>query len=469
MTLADELGATFLFESLSGEQLERLAALGTEVAFGADAIIFVGGEPAEFLWVLLAGEMELVRDVGGQRIHLTTVSRPGTYGGGIQAFAGSSVASGYRATGRASQPSRFFRLPSIELGRLLAEWSPVAKHFLDGYLQRLEGIETTVRERERLISLGRMSAGLAHEVNNPAAAALRAASDLKASLDQLQDVVRWIAAADLSADQLRGLVELHSSAANAEPPPARKALELANAEDDTGSWLEARDVENAWLLASTFTSAGLDADWLERSAQVLDPADLGPALNWVAAALGATSLLSQVEESVGRIVRLVSVVKEYSYMDRAPEQEIDIHDGIEKTLLVLGFKLRSGVEIVRDYDSSVPRILADGAALNQVWTNLVDNAIDAMDGHGQILIRTRQAAGYVVVEVEDRGPGIPADQVSHIFDPFYTTKEPGKGTGMGLDIVRRVVVDGHRGEVSVASEPGNTRFVVRLPISPPAR
>jgi signal transduction histidine kinase len=465
VTLAHDLGATFLFESLSSDQLERLAALGTEVAFEVDDIIFVGGQPAEYLWVLLAGELELVRDVGGQRIHLTTATRPGTYGGGIQAFSGSSVANGYRATGRASQPSRFFRLPSSELVRLFAEWSPVAKHFLDGYLQRLEGIETAVRERERLISLGRMSAGLAHEVNNPAAAALRAASDLKTSLDQLQGVVSWIAEAGLSAEQLRGLVELQMSAAGAAPPSARGALELANAEDETGSWLEAHDVEDAWSLATTFTSAGLDADWLEQSARLLAPDTLSPALNWVAASLSAANLLGQVDESVGRIVRLVSAVKEYSYMDRAPEQEIDLHDGIEKTLLVLGFKLRSGIEVVREYDPNLPRILADGAALNQVWTNLIDNAIDAMDGQGQIVIRTRQDGGCDVVEIEDHGPGIPRDQVSRIFDPFYTTKEPGKGTGLGLDIVRRIVMDGHRGEVSVDSEPGRTRIIVRLPIS----
>src|SRR5262249_45701308 len=159
-------------------------------------------QPAEYLWVLLSGEMELVRDVGAQRIHLTTATRPGTYGGGIQAFSGSPIASGYRATGRATQPSRFFPLPSSELSSLFAEWSPVAKHFLDGYLQRLEGIQTTVRERERLISLGRMSAGLAHEVNNPAAAALRATSDLRANLDQLRAVVGWIADAGLTPDQL---------------------------------------------------------------------------------------------------------------------------------------------------------------------------------------------------------------------------------------------------------------------------
>jgi signal transduction histidine kinase len=465
VSLARELGATFLFESLSDEQLDDLAALGIEVPFEAGDVIFFEGQPAEFLWVLLDGEMELERHVGGQRIRLATVTRPGTYGGGIQAFSGSSVASGYRATARALRPSRFFRLPSSELGRLLADWSPVAKHFLDGYLQRLEGIEATVRERERLISLGRMAAQLAHEVNNPAAASLRATADLREGVQQLQQMVAWIARAAPSPGQVRGLVDLQAAAASAAPPPARRALEVANAEEEVGSWLEEHQVDNAWVLATTLTSAGLDAEWLEGSARALGPDALSPGLNWIVATLGAASLVDQVEEALSRIVQLVGAVKEYSFMDRAPEQEVDIHDGIEKTLLVLGPKLRSGVEIEREYDEHVPLIMANGAELNQVWTNLIDNAIDASGGQGQIVIRTRQEESFVVVEIEDHGPGIPSELRSRIFDPFYTTKEPGQGTGLGLDIVRRIVVEAHHGDVSVDSEPGQTRFTVRLPLT----
>jgi signal transduction histidine kinase len=463
VSLAQDLGATFLFESLSDDQLDKLATLGSEVQFEPGQTIYVEGQPGEFLWVLLDGEMELERNVGGQRIRLTTASRPGSYGGGIEAFAGSSVASGYRATARTTRPSRFFQLPSSEFSRLLADWSPIAKHFLDGYLQRLESIEATVRERERLIALGRLSAGLAHEVNNPAAAALRATADLREGVHQLLEVVRWIATADLSEERLRRLVDLHAAAVNSPPPPPRRPIELADAEDAAGQWLETHAVENGWSLATTFTSAGLDAQWLQSSADVLGDDQLSPGLNWIAASLGTASLLDEVEDALARIVHLVAAVKEYSYMDRAPEQEVDVHDGIEKTLLVLNHKLRSGVEIVRDYDQRLPRVMANGAELNQVWTNLIDNAIDAIDGHGQVFIRTRQDAECVVVEVEDHGTGIPADVVSRIFDPFYTTKQPGKGTGLGLDIVRRIVVDHHHGDVSVQSEPGNTRFIVRLP------
>jgi signal transduction histidine kinase len=234
-------------------------------------------------------------------------------------------------------------------------------------------------------------------------------------------------------------------------------------EDATGTWLERHGVDNPWDLATTLTSAGLDTDWLDTSAHTLGTSELNPGLNWIGATLAARSLLDQVEDAVGRIAQLVAAVREYSYMDRAPEQEVDVHQGIDKTLLVLGHKIHTGVEIVREYDEHLPSIQANGAELNQVWTNLIDNAIDAIQGQGQVLIRTRQEEGWVVVEIEDHGPGIPADVQSRIFDPFFTTKEAGKGTGLGLDIVRRIVVDGHHGDVSVESQPGLTRFIVRLP------
>jgi signal transduction histidine kinase len=463
--LADDLGRTFLFESLSGEQLRTLAGLGTEVSFDTGETVFVEGQPADFLWVLLAGEMEMERHVGGQRIRIATVSRPGSYGGGLQAFAGSAAASGYRATARALRPSRFFRLPSSDLGRLLAEWSPVAKHLLDGYLQRLEGIEATVREREHLISLGRLAAGLAHEVNNPAAAALRATADLRAAMQQLQDVVTWLATANLPSDRLHALLNLQREALAAVAPRVRSGIELANAEDDLGTWLEAHRVENSWSLASTLAAVGVDESWLNRAATLLGPGELSPGLNWLVATYTATNLVDQIDDSVGRIAQLVAAVKEYSYMDRAAEQEVNVHEGIEKTLLVLGYKLRPGIQIFRDYDEGLPTIRANGAELNQVWTNLLDNAIDAMQGRGQISIRTRRENGAILVDVGDQGPGIPSELASRIFDPFFTTKEPGKGTGLGLDIVRRIVVDAHHGEISAESAPGDTHFIVRLPIT----
>jgi signal transduction histidine kinase len=305
---------------------------------------------------------------------------------------------------------------------------------------------------------------LAHEVNNPATAALRATADLRGGIQQLQDVVAWLASANLPPDRLLALLKLQHDALGAARPSIRSGLELATAEDELGDWLDTHEVENSWSLAATLASVGLDEAWLDRAATVLTGDELSPGLNWIAASLLATDLLDQVDSAVGRISQLVAAVKEYSYMDRAPEQEVDVHEGIEKTLVVLGHKLRGGIQIVRDYDEHLPPVRGNGAELNQVWTNLIDNAIDAMQGRGEISIRTRHETTAVVVEIGDHGPGIPSDQTSRIFDPFFTTKEPGKGTGLGLDIVRRIVVDGHHGEISVESRPGDTRFLVRLPV-----
>jgi signal transduction histidine kinase len=462
VSLASELGATFLFESLSAEQLDGLAALGTEVRFDAGQTIFVQGNAAEYLWVLLAGEMQLERVVGGQSVGLNTSSRPGTYAGGVQALAGSTEASGYRGTARTLQPSRFFRLPSADFGRLLDEWSPVAKHFLDGYIQRLEDLQGTLRQRERLISLGSMAAGLAHEVNNPAAAALRANASLRGSVQQLEDTLHLMAESRLSADGAHEVLELRATMRGAMRPSVRSAIEQANLEDEIGTWLQEHGVDDPWQVATSVAAAGLDTAWLEGSAQRLGEDELGPGLTWIAASLTANSLLDQVDEALGRIAGLVSAMKEYSYLDRALERDVDLHDGIEKTLLVLGHKL-GAVEIVREYEAQLPSIQANGAELNQVWTNLLDNAIDAVSGVGRVVIRTRRTESGVVVEIEDNGPGIPEDVRSRIFDPFFTTKGVGKGAGLGLDIVRRIVVEGHHGEVDVESRPGCTCFSVRLP------
>jgi signal transduction histidine kinase len=467
--LIDELRATFLFEKLSDEQLHSLAAMGAEVAFPAEQVVFSEGEPADFLWVLLSGEMELTRFVGGQRILVETMTRPGTYAGGIRAFAASDTGMGYRATGKILRPSRFFRLASSDLGSLLDEWLPMAKHLLDGYVHTCESIEITVRERGRLISLGTLAAGLTHELNNPAAAAMSASADLRAVVSRLGAQASWLSAGKLTPAQIRAGLALQAEAAvRSAAPPRRSVVETGRLEEEIGDWLEAHGVENQWDLAPAFVAAGLDLPWLETAAQALGADALSATLNWVADTLLATALVDQIEDANSRIAQLVSVVKDYSYVDRSVEREIDIHEGIEKTLIILGHKLRAGIEVIRDYDDTLPRVLANGSELNQVWTNLIDNAIDAMDGHGQIRIRTRHDDHAVLVEIIDHGPGIPDEVASRIFDPFFTTKDVGKGTGLGLDIVRRIVVDRCHGEITFASAPGETSFLIRLPLTPNA-
>jgi signal transduction histidine kinase len=293
---------------------------------------------------------------------------------------------------------------------------------------------------------------------------MRATADLRSEMQKLQDVVERLASADLPSKRLRALLSLKDEAVSTQRPPARGGIDLANAEDKIASWLDGRGVENSWDVASAFISVGLDEAWLDNAAGVLGATDLSPGLNWIAATLVSTELLDQVDDALGRIAQLVAAVKDYSYVDRAPEQDVNVHQGIDKTLLVLGYKLRPGIQIIREYDEHLPTIQANGAELNQVWTNLIDNAIDAVDGRGRIFIRTRHDDDVVIVEIADQGPGISNDLASRIFDPFFTTKQVGKGTGLGLDIVRRIVVDGHHGEIAVESIPGDTRFIVRLPV-----
>lgn len=462
--LKDELRQTFLFEKLSEEQLDTVIALGEVMSYPTGQTICHEGQPADYLWVLLEGEVELTRLVGGQRIVVETMSRPGTYAGGVRAFATSETGGGYRASGRALRPTRFFRLASEDLSRLLDAWLPMAKHLLDGYIRTFEYIEVAVRERGRLISLGTLAAGLTHELNNPAAAAKSAAGDLRAVMGRLEAFAGQCAAGELTPAQVRAGVDLRAEAATRSAAvPRLNPIETGRREEAIGDWLEAHGVENSWDLAPAFVAAGLELSQLEAAAERLGANGLGPALNWVASTLNAAALVDQIEDATARISQLVSAVKDYSNVDRAAEREIDIHEGIEKTLVILGHKLKGGIEVIRDYDEHLPPIVASGSELNQVWTNLIDNAIDAMGGHGQLRIQTRHDDQAVRVAIVDQGPGIPSELAARIFDPFFTTKGVGKGTGLGLDIVRRIVVDRCHGEITFESVPGETRFLVRLP------
>jgi PAS domain S-box-containing protein len=327
--------------------------------------------------------------------------------------------------------------------------------------------EEELRQIEKLSALGKLSAGLAHELNNPAAAARRAAEQMAETLERLDGLTLQLSAHGLSGEQWQRLTELRKrlrsgGGGDVDADP----LGQADREEAVGSWLDSNGVADAWQLAPVLVSGGLDRDALEEAAGELPEPAIGDAIAWVGHSLATGELVEIVARSTATISELVGAVKSYSYMDQAPVQEIDVHDGIDNTLTMLGYKLKRGTNVIREYDRTLPRITAPGGELNQVWMNLLDNAIDAAGDEGEIHIRTSRDGGEMVVEIVDNGPGVPAEVQGRIFDPFYTTKGVGQGTGLGLDVARRIVSDRCGGMIGFESEPGETRFWVRLPLDP---
>ncbi len=460
---ADELRDAFLTSGLTDEQRAQLLAVSEERAFATDDVLIVEGEPADSLLILLDGSIELSRRSGSERVVIAQMSTPGQWAGGLTAWGDGASAAGYRATGRAVTEGRCLLVPSVELGRLVGEWFPFGKHMIVGIYQTVRGIEAAARQRESLVALGTMAAGLAHEINNPAAASLRAVDALRATSDTMLTSLTDLARAAITAEQFAALAELRVEAVGAEPPSGG-AMAVADREEAIGEWLASRRVGNPWRLAPGLAAAGVDHDWCERVEVAAGAAALDPAMQWIACTLMAEALLTEVHDTTTRISNLVEAVKSYSQMDRASLQRVDVHDGIESTLVMLGHKLH-GIEVERAFDPDVPEIDAYPGELNQVWTNLIDNAIDAMDGSGTLRLTTRTDGADLVVDVTDTGPGMPAEVQARAFEPFFTTKDVGKGTGLGLDISRRIIGERHGGEIAFDSGPGGTTAHVRIPFS----
>ncbi|MGC4111523.1 MAG: ATP-binding protein [Nocardioides sp.] len=446
----DELRAIDLFAGLTDDQLAELASDSDEVAFETGDVVFTEGERADEWWVLLSGSLDLVRRVGREDVVVARMDMPGRWAGGFRAWDDNGI---YLATGRGATPGRLLRLDAPELRALVNHWFPLAGHLIGGLHSTARSIESTVRQRDALVTLGTLAAGLAHEINNPAAAATRTVDALGDSCDALLEALTSLAHDDITATQFSALDELRREHARSTPPPTPlDALAMADREDRLATWLEAHGVPGpgAWTLAASLATAGIDTEWCDRAHQALGDDALGPGLEWIAATTTSKTLLADLKDAVHRISDLVAAVRSYSQMDRASAQRIDVHDGIESTLTMLGHKLKGGVYVVRDY-AELPPIDAYAGELNQVWTNLVDNAVDAMDGQGRLTIRTRAEDEGVVVELEDTGPGMPPEVVARAFEPFFSTKDVGKGTGLGLDIARRIVVERHRGRIDIVS------------------
>jgi signal transduction histidine kinase len=463
----EELRTLFLFEHLSDEQLSWLSDRGRVVEYQAGATIHAEGSPASCFYVLLSGTIAMLSRVQGGEIELFRSDYRGSYTGAFDAYlAERGVPQLYPGTSRAVTDCRLFELPAADWGRAVKEWFPMAVHLLAGSQIQGYAARDTVARHERLVALGSVTAGLTHELNNPVTAVVRASARLRDMLAEMREKVGVMVRSQLPADQLEAIADLAGRALEQRrDAPVLSPLEASDREGEIADWLEDHGVNAAWDIAPTLVSAGVDLEWLEQFAEALPPPHLEVGLSYPVRAIESDSMLDEITDAVERISGLLAAAKQYTQMDRAPLQSFDIHEGLDATLTMLGHKIGEGIEIVREYDRSLPKISAFPGELNQVWTNLIDNAADAMGEDGKLTVRTRpERDDRLMVEIGDTGPGVPDEFRGRIFEPFFTTKDVGKGTGLGLDIAWKIVVGRHNGEIRLESEPGNTRFQVVLPI-----
>jgi signal transduction histidine kinase len=449
-----------LFPRLTKEQLAELTQMGETVSAANREIIQSEGDPVTGIIIVLSGKVRAFRRVAGAE-ELIALLGIGEFSGDLAVLGGGSTKFFLQSCGS----STLLKLNRDTVRKLVAEGSPLSTTMIAAMTQRARHCDSQMVQEEKLAALGKMAAGLAHELNNPATAASRAA---KLMLETVKEAPLRIVAHDrsYSEDERNSLREFAATFLSKPPPRPADPLEISDREQDLCDWMEQRKLPRADEIAPVLAEVGITTDYLEAWQTRLGQ-NFVKGLFWVETVTRLTGLARDIDTSTNRIADLVGALKEYSYMDQARFQEVDVHQGIENTLKILYHKLKKGVAVRRQYAADLPKICAYAGELNQVWTNLIDNAVDAMEGAGELTIRTRQQDQHVIVEVADTGKGIPDNIRSRIFEPFFTTKGQGKGTGLGLDITHRIVVYRHGGRIRVRSKPGETVFEVDLPVEPP--
>ena len=474
--LPEELRSLFLFEALTETQLATLCANG-HIATFEPGIVCNEGDPATCLYVLLDGELVMSKRSGGTDIETTRTSQRGVYCGAWSAYVPDEEHI-YQASVRVTRPSRFFVLDADAFARFMQAEFPMAVHLLEGQSVGRRRQAQIIGQREHLLALGTITAGLTHQLNNPAAAIARDIAGLRANVGKMRHKLAMLADGKFTPDALRVLVRIQEEVAEQVAKAELReltALETSDHEDEVGDWLERHHIAAGWDYAPTFVEAGLDTDWLERVEASVDAVDcsatLQSAIGWLKYTIDTELAVNRVAEATNRISALLADAKQYSQMDRAPYQSADVHELLRSTLMMFGGRVgkNSSIKLIKDFDQTLPEIHCYPGDLNQVWTNIIDNAIQAMNGAGTLTVRTRRDTDDTIrIEIGDDGPGIDDGIVDRIFTPFFTTKPVGQGTGLGLDLAWRIVAEKHHGNLRVDSQPGDTRFIVTLPVEPPS-
>src|SRR5689334_6817159 len=445
------------FADLPEDQIDWFRGHAEELHLKPGDTYFRQGDPADGMFVVLEGQLQAQGELGGETVVIST--KPGDVTG-VLPF---SRMKQYTVTGRAVTDGRVLRFPASLFPDLVQRMPELAKRLVGLMSDRIREATRVEQQRDRLAGLGKLSAGLAHELNNPASAARRATSQLRTTMKRIKDASHALGARDLTAAQRAEIEKLEASLVQQDGPPP-DTLTISNLEEEIDSWLRNHGQEDLWQLASDLAHKNIQPAALDRLYATLDADTARAALVRIAASMEIANLLNEIESSTSRISDLVRAIKEYTYMDQSPVQNVDIAKSLETTLTILNHKLKRGVTVQRDYQRVPFLVNSFGSELNQVWTNIIDNAIDAMSGQGELRIRTYREDACVVVEIADNGPGIPEKVLPHIFEPFFTTKGVGQGTGLGLDTASRIVRK-HRGQIQVNSKPGETRFQVWLPLA----